>query len=268
MIPYYQFTQIHIGPITVQVWGLLVALGIGAALLVIYRRSGRLGLDQRRMLDLAFWVIVGAFVGARVGYAFYNPQYIFADVGNFFRVWEGGLSIMGGFAGAFALGYPYMRRHKLDFVRYADVVFYALPLGLAIGRCGCGLIHDHIGKETTMPWGVRWTDGTIRHENGLYDAVNGLVLFVVMVSLYRRPRWRGFAMVVFFVWYGVVRFWLDFLRATDVPGSDVRWWGLTPAQYVSLLMVGLGLYWWWKWRKGQVVDGGGAAGARAQKKAN
>lgn len=243
MIPYYQFHTISLGPLTIQVWGLLVSIGILVALFVIRRRARKMNLSEQHIFDLAFWILIGSFVGARVLYAVYNPAYIFSSVWNFFKVWEGGLSVMGGFMGAFVAGFWYTRQHKLDFLRYADVILYGLPLGLAIGRCGCGLIHDHIGKVTTVPWGVRWTDGTVRHENGLYLALNNLLMFLALVWLYRKPRWKGFALVFFFVWYGFVRFWLDFLRATDLPGvSDVRFFGLTPAQYISIGMFLFGIY--------------------------
>lgn len=249
MIPYYQFNTISLGPLTIQVWGLFVSFGILAALGVIRFRARKTGLSERHIFDLAFWILIAAFLGARILYALYNPGYIFSSPWNFFRVWEGGLSVMGGFIGAFIAGTWYAYKHKLDFLRYADVILYGLPLGLAIGRCGCGAIHDHIGKTTNVPWGIQWPDGTVRHENGLYLAVNDLFMFLVLVWLYRKPRFRGFALVFFLVWYGIVRFWLDFLRATDLPGvSDVRFFGLTPAQYISIGMFVAGIFLWFRLR--------------------
>src|SRR3990167_10262315 len=249
MIPYYQFTTLNIGPITIQVWGLMVSLGIAAALVVIYKRAKRFGLDTQLIFGMAFWLLFGALLGARVLYVVYNPTYIFASFWNFFRVWEGGMSIMGGFLGSLLAAYFVWRKRRFDFLAYADVMLFGLPLGLFIGRLGCGAIHDHIGKPTTLPWGIAWPDGTVRHENGLYLSLKGLVLFVIMLLAHRKPRWKGFTTVLFLILYGTVRFFLDFLRAVDLPGvSDVRYFGLTPAQYLSIVMVLFGGYLYWRLR--------------------
>lgn len=243
MIPFYAFHTIPIGPITIQVWGFFVALGILVAMIFSARVAPKRGLESKVIYDAAFWIIIGSFIGARLLYAVYNPDYIFASLWNIFKVWTGGLSIMGGFLGALAAFIGYVRKHKLQALAYADVIIFGLPFGLFIGRLGCGSIHDHIGKITTMPWGMQWIDGTIRHENGLYLSLNGLILFLIFLLLHRKKRFEGFTTSVFLMWYGLVRFFLDFLRATDLPGvSDIRFFGLTPAQYLSIVMFIAGVY--------------------------
>jgi len=142
-----------------------------------------------------------------------------------------------------------LRRKKVDVYAYVDTAMFGLPLGLFIGRIGCFLIHDHPGTLTDFALGVKYPDG-VRHDHGLYLSINGLILFLLFLWLARKQVKTGTYLIVFLGWYGVMRFFLDFLRATDGAIVDTRYLGLTPAQYASLVMVALGL---WIWKKKRII---------------
>lgn len=245
MIPYFQFTTFHIGPVPIQVWGLMVALGILVATWVATRLAKKRGQNPEIIWDLSGWVIVAAFLGARLIHVVYEPAMYFQDPLEFFRIWHGGFSIMGGFLGALPVGICFLRRRHVDVYAYADTVVFGLPLGIFIGRIGCFLIHDHPGTLTNFPLGVQYPDGA-RHDLGLYDSINGLILFLVFLLLVHRKAKTGTFVVVFLLWYGIVRFFFDFLRATNGPIVDTRYFNLTPAQYLAVVMVVGGL---WVWRR-------------------
>lgn len=245
MIPYFEFTTIPLGPITLQVWGLLVALGILAGAWAAARMAVRRGQNPQIIWDLTGWVTIGAFVMARVFMVLYEPGYYLNDPLEFFRVWHGGFSVMGGFLGATIAGIWFLRRKQVDVHAYADTAIFGLPLGLFIGRIGCFLIHDHPGTLTDFALGVKYPDG-VRHDHGLYLSINGLVLFLLFLWLARKNAKTGTYIVTFLIWYGTVRFFLDFLRATNGPIVDTRYLSLTPAQYAAILMVGGGV---WFYRK-------------------
>ncbi len=245
MIAYFQFTTISLGPITIQVWGLMVALGILAGTKAAAAMAKRRGLDEKIIWDLSVWVIVAAFIGARILHAVYEPGLYLADPVEFVRIWHGGWSVMGGFLGAIVAGVWFLRRKKVDVHAYADSAVFGLPLGLFIGRIGCFLIHDHPGTLTDFIGGVQYPGGT-RHDHGLYLSINGLLLFLTFLLLARKGARTGTYIIVFLIWYGTVRFFLDFLRATDGAIIDSRYFNLTPAQYLSLVMVAGGV---WMFRK-------------------
>ncbi|NQV90022.1 prolipoprotein diacylglyceryl transferase [Candidatus Uhrbacteria bacterium] len=245
MIPYFKLTTLTLGPITIQVWGLMVALGILAARWVAGRMAKSRGQDEKIVWDLSVWVIAGAFFMARVFHAIYEPGYYLSDPFEFLRIWHGGFSVMGGFLGALIVGVWFLRKKQVDVYAYSDTAIFGLPLGLFIGRIGCFLIHDHPGTLTNFPLGVNYPDG-IRHDHGLYLSLNGLILFLLFLWLRYKKVKTGTYVVVFLIWYGTVRFFLDFLRATDGQIIDTRYFSLTPAQYMAILMVGGGV---WLWRK-------------------
>ena len=152
---------------------------------------------------------------------------------------------MGGFIGSVLFGILFLRKHRVDIWAYTDTAIFGLPLGLFIGRIGCFLLNEHPGRFTNFFLGVKFPDG-VRHDLGLYLSLNGLILFGLFLLLARRNAKVGTYVVTFLVWKGIARFLLDFLRATDGPIVDVRYFGFTPAQYVTVLMLALGVWLFFK----------------------
>lgn len=244
MIPFFRFTTIPLGPIQIQVWGLFVATGIVAAVLVGQKEARRRGLEAEQFVDFACWILVGALISARLFYAIaYESSVYLADPLKIFRVWEGGMSSFGGFFGAAIGALWHAHRTKLSFLKYADVAAYVLPLGYGIGRIGCFLIHDHPGTLSHSLFAVRYPGGD-RLDHGLLLSLLGFALFAAFYVINRRYKGigeRGF-LFLFMVCYGVVRFFLDFYRAWDLPGADTRYLQLTPAQYGCLFFIAVGVW--------------------------
>lgn len=249
MIPYFQIQSFNIGPIPIQIWGLMVALGFFVGLLASIYLAKQRGQKPDILWDLVTWVILGAAVFSRLFHVFlYEPAYYLQDPIRILSIWQGGYSIMGGFVGAVLVGYLFLRKKKVDVWAYADTAVFGLPLGLFIGRIGCFLIHDHPGTATDFILGVQYPDGIVRHDHGLYLSINGLLMFLLFLYLAKRKVKTGTYIITFLIWYGIIRFLFDFLRATDGAIVDSRYLHLTPAQYFSLVMVGVGI-WFWKGKR-------------------
>lgn len=253
MIPHFAWHSIAVGPLTLHAWGLLVALGVVVSLLVLRWDAKRLGHDASAWVDHAIAIIIAGFVGARLGHVlFYEPAQYLVDPLEVFRVWHGGMSSLGGFVVAAAYGVWRLRRARVDVHAFAEAGALALPLGWMIGRIGCFLIHDHPGTLTHFALAVRepgvWGEaGWGRHDLGLYDAIVAAVIAVVVVVLRTQGWLRGRHMLVVVAVYAVARLFLDFLRATDIAGADVRYAGLTPAQYGTIAaLVLVGVFWYKK----------------------
>lgn len=241
MIPYFQFTTIHLGFVTIQVWGLMVALGIFFATFVAAKYAKRDGLDPNIVWDFSFWTIVGAFIGARIFEIVYFPAIYLAHPIELLKFWNGGFSEMGGFIGAIIslLIYFHVRKtQRAIMLHYMDCAAYGLPLGFGIGRIGCFLIHDHPGTLTHFMLGVKYPDG-IRHDHGLYLSIEGFFLFAIFVWLAQKKRNTGTFVAAFLLLHGTIRFFLDFLRIIDA-----RYFYLTPAQYISAVMMIVGVLIW------------------------
>jgi len=249
-MPYFNFVSFQLGPLTIYVWGLFAALGFLASLLISSRLVKKRGLDQDFLYALFLWVIVGALIGARIVHVvFYNWPYFSQHLWEILDIRGGGLSSYGGFLGGVLAAFWYSRRNNVRLLPYADALAFSFPFGWALGRLGCALINDHPGKLTNFFLGVRYPDG-VRHDLGLYEMLLTMILAGIFL-LFERPRQSGgvekqgvipaeagiqttknFYLVFLGLWYGVTRFFLDFLRI-----NEPRLLGLTPGQYFSLILV-------------------------------
>lgn len=174
------------------------------------------------------------------------------DPWRIIAVWEGGMSMWGGILLGVYAGWLYVRHHDLDVRRVAAAVAPALLLGDAVGRLGGAASHMYPGRSTsfflsTVVAGVR------RHEVGIELALASFLGFLVVLTLERwwRRTGRGTGRVIAAVvlWYAGERLILDFLRAADLPGSDLRYAGFTLAQYFSLAAVLVGTWLWFRWKE-------------------
>jgi phosphatidylglycerol:prolipoprotein diacylglycerol transferase len=243
MIPYFQFTVIPIGPLVIQAWGLMVAMGILSGILFTYKVGKKYQLSSDFIFDLALWSILGGILGARFFHVvFYDFSFYRSNPGEIVAFWHGGMSSLGGFVGAALTILLFVLKKKLslkNFLPYLDIGALGLWLGWGIGRIGCFLIHDHPGTLSNFVMAVKYPGGA-RHDLGLYDSLLGFGIFFLFFILYKTKiikigsgmliRWSVFM-------YAVVRFFLDFLRIQNVAGSDVRYFHLTPAQWGMLAVV-------------------------------
>lgn len=237
MLPYIAWHTIDIGPLHLQVWGLFVGLGFLLGAFMAARLAQQRGQNPQIVYDLLPWLIVAALLGGRLGHVFfYDFDYYLAHPEEIVMIWKGGSSVFGGLIVSALVGIWYLRRRQVDVMLYSDILIFGLPFGKWLGRIGCFLIHDHPGTATDFILGVKYPDGVVRHDHGLYLSINAFLMSVVFLWLARRPRPTGTYIAIFCLWYGAVRFWLDFYRT-----ADVRYFGLTPAQYLCFVLIAVGL---------------------------
>lgn len=241
MFPYFSITQISFGPITIQVWGLLVAVGFLFGAVASAGLAKKRGLKANVVWDILGWLLLGAIIGARLFFVFfYAPQIFIQHPWEILYLWQGGMSMIGGIFGATLLAVWFLRRRRLDFWQYTEILVFGLPLGYFIGRLGCFLIHDHPGIPTTFFLGVRYPDGIIRHDLALYHFLFGLFLFLFFLFLEKMKKsQKNFApsfLIIYLIFYGLARFFLDFLRV-----GEVRLLFLTPGQYFGIILLIIGL---------------------------
>ena len=255
--------RIHLGPIPISPHGIGIALGYLAGAKLMVRRARRLGgPPEEDIWNVLFYALIGAIVGARLGYVLGHLPEVTEngnDLLGVFKVWEGGISLLGGIAGAVLAGIPYVRKHSLEFWRMTDLAAPGVALGIVIGRIGDIVIGDHLGKPTNFALGWRCLgtpqgpprpaedylsrlsagdppslgcfDLTL-HQTAIYDFFSTIVLLGVLLYVGRKARNPGLMTIVFVLWYGTMRFVTDFLRV------DRRYLGLTGSQ-ITALVVGL-----------------------------
>jgi phosphatidylglycerol:prolipoprotein diacylglycerol transferase len=239
--------------LSIQPFGVLVATGVLFGAWVAGRFARRNDLDPVSTGDLVTYAVVTGFIlGYFLNGLFYERDTLvelLRDPSLFFSTWLG-LSSYGGFFGGILGCFIWQYRTKKPLLPYANAVCFGLPFGWFFGRLGCFVVHDHPGKPSEFWLAVAdYRFGSppfvARHDLGFYEVIYSAAIMGLFLWLeHRRRRPTGFYCVLLPLVYAPVRFFLDFLRATPLEGGDVRYAGLTPAQWSSIAMVGVGLAVW------------------------
>ena len=243
-ISYTPLVRIHLGPFAVSPHGIFTAVGflIGAWLLLTDTR--RRNISDELMYSILTRAAVGALIGARAVYVINNFSNYDSPL-EWLKVWEGGISLLGGITGALIAATPLVRRAGLGFFPLMDLAAPWLPLGIAVGRIGDIIIADHLGATTTVPFGFRCPDvvdvgrtvgsscppGEVVHLTAAYDLVIAAVVASALIALRRVSLRLGERSLLLGILYGAGRLVFDFLR------EDVRRFGLTGSQWFALVVI-------------------------------
>jgi phosphatidylglycerol:prolipoprotein diacylglycerol transferase len=277
VIPYFEQPSIQLGPLTIHAFGVIVASAFAVGLDAGRRRVRACGLDAHVGEGLAWWAVVGGFLGAHLfSVLFYFPREVAANPWHLLKFWEDISSFGGIFGGLIGIALFVRVRAKgtssVDRWRYLDVAAYVFPVSLMIGRIACSLAHDHPGSITTFPLSVSLRSEAAQtyisevyrnaglagalpprallggmgfHDLGWYELLYlSLVLVPLTLWLGRSPRRPGFFLLLFIGLYMPVRFALDMLRV-----ADARYVGLTPAQWAALMLLAAWPVLWWMSRR-------------------
>jgi phosphatidylglycerol:prolipoprotein diacylglycerol transferase len=255
MVPYFTIPPLHLfGPISIQVYGGLFAVGILVAYRVIIHRTKLDRIPEHEMRRALLCTFGFGLVGAHtVELLFYQPQ---ALAGGWSALWHvlTGLSSIGAFFGGLLGLWIFCKRRNLAFVSYLAIVIEGFVVWWAFVRAGCALAHDHLGTRTNFVLAVNYPTGA-RHNMGLYEFLMViLVLFPLTIIARKRASPPRVYIAAIFVAYGALRFALDFLRADDVIGADPRYAGLTAAQYGCAVLLVAGLWMLFRLRSGGVIQ--------------
>jgi phosphatidylglycerol---prolipoprotein diacylglyceryl transferase len=225
VISYTPLVRIHLGPLAVSPHGIGAALGLLVGSMLMQRAARERGIDETLVSRLLTRAVVGGLLGARLFYVLNHPAE-FASPLQVLRVWEGGLTLLGGIAGGVAAGLPLVIRSRLPVLRVLDAAAPGLALGIAVGRLGDLAIADHLGQPTSFPLGFGCPavavvgktvgspcpPGAVVHLTAAYDLVGALLVFGLLAWLGRRPGRDGYLALGFALAYGVVRFAEGFAR--------------------------------------------------------
>lgn len=264
----------QLGNVSVTWYGLCVAAGFWLGTWTASRRAPRAGLSADSVWDM-FWVlIVGGILGARAWYvvSYWDRDFRNEPFSEVFMIHHGGLVFHGGFVTAAVAGFAWCAWRGIPGWRMADVLAPSLALGHALGRLGCLANGCCYGRRCDLPWGIRYPgryglpDAPL-HPTQLYEALLGLGLAGFLAWLFGRRRFDGQVFAAYLVGYAVVRAGVELFRG-DYPAAALSWGILTPAHWVSavLLALGVGLYWYRRGAAtGRTAETGGAAAPTLRK---
>ncbi len=251
-------------PVAIHWYGLtyLVAFALFLFLAVLRTRQqpyAGLRWSRRDVEDLLFWGVIGTIVGGRLGYVvFYKPAYYAQHLGEVIAVWKGGMSFHGGLIGVIIALALFARSRRRPFLEVTDLVAPCVPTGFAAVRIGNFINGELWGRlaDPSLPWAMVFPQsGTMqpRHPSQIYQALGeGLLLFVLLWLYARKSRGLGQVSGAFLFGYGCIRFAAEFFREPD-SFLGLLSFGLSMGQWLSLPMIVLGAWLWWRGRSQPVA---------------
>ena len=230
--------SIGIGPLELRAYGLMIALGVLAAIWLTGRRLEQRSLGTRDdAAAIALWAVGAGLVGARLYHVITDWHRFRDDLAAIPAIWEGGLGIPGGLLAGIVVGLWAARRRGIDPAAAATCAAPAIPLAQGIGRWGNWFNQELFGAPTTLPWALEvdtaylpsgYEVGTTFHPTFLYES---LWLFALCAFLLwfdkRHDPGPGRLMGVYVLGYALGRFWIEGLRidpATEIAGVRVNQW--------------------------------------------
>lgn len=250
----------HIGPLAIRSYGLMLTISFVVGVLYIKRQSARWDISFETLLNIAYIMIFGGVIGARISYVLLHLSDFKGNWSATFNPFTGpefgiaGLNLYGGVLLAVAGTWLYCRFKKLSILEIFDLYAPTLGIGLALTRIGCFLNGCCFGTPTDLPWGVQFPTGSIPfyiygdahiHPAQLYSSLYGLGLFLLLHYMMKRRKFVGQLVAVLFMVEAVFRFIIEYVRYyEDAMYFDLG--GLHPTfnQFVSLslFLLGLGIY--------------------------
>lgn len=262
-LPFPQIDPVafSLGPLAIRWYGLAYVAGflVGILFVAHLNRRWKVGLSQDDLLNMLLYGALGLVIGARLGYMlFYALPQLISDPLSVFRTAEGGMSFHGGLVGIIVAGYLLSRRIGVPLLRLADMVAVGAPAGIFFGRMANFINAELWGRVTEVPWGIVFPGaGPLpRHPSQLYEAaLEGVVLFAIMLMLARRKRPDGEMLGWLLLFYGVFRFAVEFFREPDLHLGAVLG-PLSMGQVLTVPVFAVGV--WLVWRARNVPSSGSA----------
>lgn len=260
-------TLVMLGDIDIRWYGLMWALGILAAERICNYMFKREGLPPRTLESAFLWVVLGTFIGARVGHClFYEPETYLPEPWRIITdIRDGGMASHGATIGIILGIFFFVRRNHLPFVWGLDRIAIVAPLSGAVIRFGNLFNSEIVGYPTDSPLGFKFVyhdarrawyefSGNVpqeiidaipaRHPAQLYEALCYLLTFGILMWLYcskdlgrRRP---GFLFGVAMIGIFLTRFFIEFLKERQVDFEMGM--ALDMGQLLSIPFILLGLF--------------------------
>lgn len=216
-----------VGPLTFNLYGIVIACGLLLAVLYGYRRAKQFGLRQDDILDGVLWVTPFAIICARAYYCIFDWQTYAANPISVLYIWKGGLAIYGGVLGA-ALGVTvFCLVKKIKLPALLDLVSLGFLIGQSMGRWGNFFNREAFGSatESFLRMGLfnsvtgQWQ---YFHPTFLYESLWNLAGFVLLHFLSKRRKYDGQIALGYVAWYGLGRSFIEGLRTDSLMLGSLR----------------------------------------------
>ncbi|MBN1276542.1 MAG: prolipoprotein diacylglyceryl transferase [Deltaproteobacteria bacterium] len=231
-----------IGNYSLHTYGLFVAAGFLAGLLITVRIGKTEGFTSQQIMDMGFIIVLSAIIGSRLMYVLMNARYYISNPLDIMKVWQGGLVFSGGIIGVVLMMSWYIRRHRLPFWKTADLWAPAAAIGQGIGRIGCLMAGCCHGRVTDSLVGIIFTHPDSLaplnipiHPTQIYASISGFAIFAVLILMRPRRIFHGQIFLWYIILHSTSRLFIERFRGDD--RGMLQSAGMSITQLVSILLL-------------------------------
>ena len=225
----------------IYLYGVIIACAFLLGILYASKHAKYTGLTEDNVYDTVIWMIPMSIIGARLYFVLFQLDYYKAHPSEIFAIWEGGLAIYGGIIAGIITVYIVCKVKKIKPLALMDVLIIACILGQAIGRWGNFTNREAFGAQTDVFCKMGLTDpagNTIYvHPTYLYESLWNFIGFLILNRFLKsgKRQYDGQCILIYCVWYGTGRFFIEGLRTDSLYLGSIR-----ISQLVSALLVVFG----------------------------
>jgi prolipoprotein diacylglyceryl transferase len=251
-IPSPDESVIHLGPVPLHMYGLMLAIGVLVAVRVAEVRWVRRGHKAKEFSDLVVWIVIAGVIGARLYHVITDYQLFEDDPLKAFAIWEGGLAIWGAVIGGAIAAIVLARRRHLDLGDLLDSIAPGLVFAQAIGRWGNWFNQELFGGPTTLPWGLEievakrpadYVQYSTFHPTFLYESLYCLALGLVLIWVDHHFRLKKFQLFALYcMGYTAARFVFEEMRID--PAHTIGPLRVNAWVSIVVFLVALGAFLW------------------------
>ena len=237
------------GPITIYWYSVLIITAIIIGIYFSSRVADKNGITKDYLTDLIFYLIPIGIIGARIYYVIFNFSIFKDNVLDIFKIWEGGLAIYGAVIASIIFIVVYSKKKNKDLLLTIDTLVPYLILGQAIGRWGNFINKEAYGTITTfsklmslkVPSFIikgMYIDGHYYMPTFYFESIWCLIGFIMLLIIRKKDNFRhkGLLLFVYFIWYGIGRFFIEGLRTDSLYLGSFR-----ISQIVSIILILMGI---------------------------
>ncbi len=249
-IPSPSSNGFDLGPLTFRYYGLMIALGVLAAVEIGRSRWAARGGDADDVIEIAKWAVPAGLVGSRIYHVMTDWKQYQGRWLDAFKIWEGGLGIPGGLVLGVAVGVWYARSRGWSITGLVDAIIPGIPVAQAIGRLGNWFNQEIYGRPSDLPWAVEIDEPSAEfagfstfHPTFLYEGLLNLAIAGSLIFADRRSWLKpGAILPLWIAMYGVARFIVEGMRTDEaslIAGVRVNHWVSGAAVLIGVLWFAL-----------------------------
>ncbi len=234
--------DIQIGPLTLHMYGIMIAIGYVSALFICEKRAKKRDMNTDALYGIFWCAVIGGALGSKILYYTVNIKDVIADPSIILN-FQNGWVVYGGIIGGVLASFLYCKIKKVDFVAYLDLVLPAVAFAQGCGRIGCFFAGCCYGRETTSPLGITYwqsdfaPNGVKLVPTQIYSSIGDFAMAFLLMAYAKKEPAKGRVAAGYCILYSIGRFVIEIFR-NDYRGE---YGPFSTSQLISVFILAIGI---------------------------